>query len=131
LSRNNSGGFATAGQYRTQQILQERAEDAAEAEANPLRAETEALAAAEARLPSYLTLDSNDLDDNGGFVPTFPAPRAAHDDEAGLSVATTTFDTSAMAPPPAHDSCSCTGHSTRHSSLDLADIDTPAGADAG
>lgn len=69
----------------------------AQAEEDPLAALDKSLAAAEARLLAYLATDSEDDKD---FIPTFTAPRATHDDKAGLSGADTIHKTSPLVPPP-------------------------------
>lgn len=105
-------------------MLEQRAE--AKAGTDPLAAEAKALATAEARLPAYLATNS---DDDKDFIPYFPAPRAAHDDRAGPSHATTTStDTTALVPPLGH---SCKGHCPGYSCTDPLDFDSAAESDAG
>jgi len=54
-----------------------------------MAAEDASLAAAEARLPAYLAIDSEDSEDDEDFIPTISVRRATHDDEAGPSGADT------------------------------------------
>ncbi|RLN11268.1 hypothetical protein C2845_PM09G07480 [Panicum miliaceum] len=76
---------------RGQQILQQRAE--AEGAADPTAAEAASLAAAEARLPTYLATDSEDSEDDEDYIPSVAVHREAHDSEAGPSGAGAAADT--------------------------------------
>ena len=40
---------------------------------------------AEAQLPGFFTVDTDDSEDDEDYTPTISVPRAAHDDEAGTS----------------------------------------------
>ena len=40
---------------------------------------------AEAQLPGFLVVDTDDSEDDEDYTPTISVPRAAHDDEAGTS----------------------------------------------
>jgi hypothetical protein len=40
---------------------------------------------AEAQLPEFFTVDTDDSEDDEDYTPTISVPRAAHDDEAGTS----------------------------------------------
>ena len=55
---------------------------------------------AEARLPAYLTTDSDVSEDNVDLAHVFPIPGATHDDEAGTSATATTSNTPVPVPPP-------------------------------
>ena len=59
-----------------------------------MAAEAASLAAAEAQLPHYLAIDSEDSENDDDLIPIIPVHRAANDDEAGSSAAV------ARAPPP-------------------------------
>ena len=48
-------------------------------------AEDAALDEAEAQLPGFLAVDTDDSEDDEDYTPTISVPRAAHDDEAGTS----------------------------------------------
>ena len=71
----------------------------AEAGADLMAEETESLVA-EARLPAYLTTDSDVSEDNVDLAHVFPIPGATHDDEAGTSATATTSNTPVPVPPP-------------------------------
>ena len=83
------GHLGPRGQRRAWQILQERALDEGVAAKDPMAAEDASLAAAEARLPPYLAIDSDDSEDDEDFIPTIFVRRATHDDEYGPSGADT------------------------------------------
>ena len=82
------------GQRRAQQRLDERALADSRVADDPMAAEDASLEAAEAQLPHYLAIDSEDSEDDEDFILTFPIHRAAHDDEARSSGA------AARAPAP-------------------------------
>jgi hypothetical protein len=67
---SRDGRRGPRGQRRAEQILQERAE--AKAGADPMAAETEALAVADACLLAYLATDSEDSKDDEDFIPSIP-----------------------------------------------------------
>ena len=48
-------------------------------------AEDAALDEAEAQLPGFLAVDTDDSEDDEDYTPTISVPRATHDDETGTS----------------------------------------------
>ena len=65
--------------------MDERALGEGRVATDPSAAEDASLAAAEAQLPHYLAIDSEDSEDDEDYIPTVFVPRGAHDDEAGSS----------------------------------------------
>ena len=60
------------GQRRAEQRLRERAQAEAAAAEDPFAAADASLAAAEAQLPHFLAIDSEDSEDDEDYTPTVP-----------------------------------------------------------
>ena len=79
------GHRGSRGQRRAQRILDERVLAEGRVADDPTAAEDASLAAAEAQLPHYLVIDSEDSEDDEEYIPTVSVLRGAHDDEVGSS----------------------------------------------
>ena len=77
-----------------QRTLDERALAEGRVRDEERAADDAALDEAEAQLPGFLAVDTDDSEDDEDYTPTISVPRAAHDDEAGTSRG------SAPVPPP-------------------------------
>ena len=79
------GRFGPRGQRLAQRTLDERALAEGGVRDEERAVEDAALDEAEAQLPGFLAVDTDDSEDDEDYTPTISIPRAAHDDEAGTS----------------------------------------------
>ena len=80
-----NGRCGPRGQRLAQRTLDERAVAEGRVRDEERAAEDAALDEAEAQLPGFLAVDTDDSEDDEDYTPTIFVPRASHDDEEGTS----------------------------------------------